>query len=37
MTLPAELKKLSDTYVENKLVVAKSKGGWERDGLGVWD
>ena len=25
------------TDIENRLVVAKGEGGWERDGLGVWD
>ena len=25
------------TDIENRLVVAKGEGAWERDGLGVWD
>ena len=26
-----------DSDIENRLVVAKRKAGWGRDGLGVWD
>ena len=27
----------TDSQTENRLVVAKGKRGWARDGLGVWD
>ena len=26
----------TETYIENRLVVAKGEGGREREGLGVW-
>lgn len=26
-----------ETHRENRQVVAKREGGWERDGLGFWD
>ena len=27
----------TSSQTENRVVVAKNGGGWERDGLGVWD
>ena len=27
----------SEADIENRLVVAKREGEWERDGMGVWD
>ena len=29
--------KQKQTHIENRLVVAKREGRWERDGVGVWD